>query len=62
MRLGSILAKIDRVSQLPGCGHRIVLDELMIAVDHELEAADVAEVGSAALGVRPRARTDQCRE
>jgi len=35
--------------------HRIVLDELMIALDHELEAADVAEVGSAVLGLRPRA-------
>jgi hypothetical protein len=43
-------------------GQHIVLDALMTALDDELEAADVAEVGSAALGVRPRARTDQCRE
>jgi len=31
----------------------LVLDKLISALDHELEAADFAEVGSAALGVRP---------
>jgi hypothetical protein len=48
MRPGSTFAKIDRFLGYRDAEHRIVLDELMIALDHELEAADVAEVGSAA--------------